>query len=534
MVSAGRVMLIPKGEYNALTTYNVLDMVSYNGSSYVAKTTTTGNRPTDTSKWMIMASSGAGQTFENLSDVDFSNLAEGDLPIYDSINNEWKNTSTSAVTVTNNPISITTQSAQVARDTKITLAPIQASGTPTPSNPSPISGYDSVDLQACGVNQWDEEWELGGISDSGQNYASSGMIRTKNYILVDASKTYYINTGAWGSIRCYDQNKNFIGNAHYTSDSPGYLLSLLPNTKYIRTNFNPQYGTTYNHDISINYPPTDKAYHAYEGERIVNQLPSTVYGGELDVETGVLKGTYVSINLDTHAANYNGGRWIYSINDALAAWVANNQIANIKAACYVPDTAFHVYAGQTLNTIAIEDGNMVTVYNGSDSIKPTGIAVYELKTPYEIPLTPRLVNLLQGANVITSNGTSVTLTYREGTIATLEDIPSETVNKLSDMVADVQGDISTLDSTKTDLSAIAPIEDGTTASQAYKVNEYFIRGGKLCKCISAISAGSAFTLNTNYKETTLANEIPKYTVSTTDITAGTTPLASGQFYIYRS
>ncbi len=49
-------------------------------------------------------------------------------------------------------------------------------------------------------------------------------------------------------------------------------------------------------------------------------------------------------------------------------------------------------------------------------------------------------------------------------------------------------------------NAIAPTEDGATASKAYAEGEYFIRGGKLCICKTAISSGGSFTLNTNYLE----------------------------------
>lgn len=52
--SAGRVLLIPKGEYNSQTTYQPLDMVYYNGNSYVCKLASTGNLPTDTTYFQIM------------------------------------------------------------------------------------------------------------------------------------------------------------------------------------------------------------------------------------------------------------------------------------------------------------------------------------------------------------------------------------------------------------------------------------------------------------------------------------------------
>lgn len=43
--TAGKVLLIPKGEYDATTQYKVLDWVLYQGRPYVAKQTTTGNAP---------------------------------------------------------------------------------------------------------------------------------------------------------------------------------------------------------------------------------------------------------------------------------------------------------------------------------------------------------------------------------------------------------------------------------------------------------------------------------------------------------
>lgn len=52
--SAGKVLMIPKGDYDATETYTMLDVVSYQGKSYVAKQTTTGNAPTNTTYWQLM------------------------------------------------------------------------------------------------------------------------------------------------------------------------------------------------------------------------------------------------------------------------------------------------------------------------------------------------------------------------------------------------------------------------------------------------------------------------------------------------
>jgi len=57
---------------------------------------------------------------------------------------------------------------------------------------------------------------------------------------------------------------------------------------------------------------------------------------------------------------------------------------------------------------------------------------------------------------------------------------------------------------KVNTDAIAPTEDGATAIQAYAAGEHFIRGGKYCMAIAAISSGATFTLNTNYKVTSIS------------------------------
>ena len=50
-VSAGRVLIIPKGNYNPTETYTMLDMVQFNSTSYLCIKTCTGIQPTDTEYW---------------------------------------------------------------------------------------------------------------------------------------------------------------------------------------------------------------------------------------------------------------------------------------------------------------------------------------------------------------------------------------------------------------------------------------------------------------------------------------------------
>lgn len=58
MANAGRVAIVPKGDYSSSTAYNRLDLVRYNEKAYVAKMANTGILPTNTEYWMLMTSDG--------------------------------------------------------------------------------------------------------------------------------------------------------------------------------------------------------------------------------------------------------------------------------------------------------------------------------------------------------------------------------------------------------------------------------------------------------------------------------------------
>ena len=45
MASAGRILIMPKGNYDSSATYEMLDMVQHNGTSWLAKKTVTGIEP---------------------------------------------------------------------------------------------------------------------------------------------------------------------------------------------------------------------------------------------------------------------------------------------------------------------------------------------------------------------------------------------------------------------------------------------------------------------------------------------------------
>lgn len=79
MGNAGRVLMIPKGEYNSATTYGMLDFVYYQGRSYVCKQTSTGNVPTNTTYWQALTGDASAE-IQALTNYVTENNVKNKLP----------------------------------------------------------------------------------------------------------------------------------------------------------------------------------------------------------------------------------------------------------------------------------------------------------------------------------------------------------------------------------------------------------------------------------------------------------------------
>ena len=107
------------------------------------------------------------------------------------------------------------------------------------------------------------------------------------------------------------------------------------------------------------------------------------------------------------------------------------------------------------------------------------IAICQLETPIVISFTSIQIKSLLGTNYFWADTGNVDVTIHADT--------DLYVNAIT--------------------QSIAPIENGTTASKAYAQGEYFFHYSKFCKALTAIASGATFTLNTNYAETTVADEL---------------------------
>ena len=60
MAIAGRILIIPKGDWDSTTEYEMLDLVRHNNASWIAKRANTNVEPSESNSedWQVMAKDG--------------------------------------------------------------------------------------------------------------------------------------------------------------------------------------------------------------------------------------------------------------------------------------------------------------------------------------------------------------------------------------------------------------------------------------------------------------------------------------------
>ena len=186
------------------------------------------------------------------------------------------------------------------------------------------------------------------------------------------------------------------------------------------------YGTTYNHDISINYPSTDHDYHAYNGTTIPitwQTEAGTVYGGTLDVTSGVL-------TVDKQIADLGDVIWSPDPNrpGVFYGGISGREPSSPIYACseylvrtesVTTDVDFYISGKESYGggVIFVRDTRYATSTGVEYKTAATGIkCVFKLATPVTYQLTEQELKTLLGQNNIwaTANG-DTTVEYRADT-----------------------------------------------------------------------------------------------------------------------
>lgn len=387
-----------------------------------------------------------------------------ETPVYDDseIQDKIDETTTSA---SGNPISISgLKSNQLAVNPIITLEPIQAgSGTPSPVNERPISGYDKIEVLSCGKNLFDGNFVRRAFSN-GVPEASNFRLASNDFIRVKPNTQYTFSaTGSNLKTAFLWFLTNVYGSPSYIG-ADGYVSG---NSRTITTPSNANYciiGVGFNDDAEITpsqisntqFEEDDEAttYVPYDKTTDLSEsIGQTVYGLTHEVRTGKARVTWKkatfrwgdgssSASLGSNTRRSFGT--LDSLNDSASRELAiSDKCPNIIA--YDQDsTHFYISSAGTLYVFMPNSTDADTMFD----------VCYLIATPITIQLTPHEISLVKDYAYVSTNGTNISLDYHNGELASLADVSQlgETVNMGLGSIIDISNDISK-ESTVTDFFA---------------------------------------------------------------------------------
>lgn len=436
-------------------------------------------------------------------------------------------------TVTGNPIEVTDAIASVARDLDVSIEPIQD-----------LHGYDKPWVGGAGKNllvlSVDNIKSMNsGGSWNGNAYTYNGIIFTilldsdGNIIGINANGTASADTSFYvgrslSDGQSYKLNGSIGGsNSTYSIRVTGYGGAGDGDFTFTSSSANPVYIQVINGNTLSNklfYPmvrlatETDSTFAPYtnicpisgmsevnitrEGiesadtESVTIQLGQTVYGGTLDVNTGVLtvdKIFFEYVGNETWVLNNTGTQnWYFEhpnstarnsdVSENISNWLEYNGI-----------TASNTNIGigvLSVGTVRVRLQSEVTVDTFKAMLASTPLQLcYKLATPTTVQLTAEQIELLEGYNYIFTDANSLELTY------------------LGTEASNVQKEIDEFERVTNNLKAsLAPIEE-SPAKAPHAVGDYIMFNNQFCKVTASISAEEQIIIGTNVRITTIADEL---------------------------
>ena len=320
---------------------------------------------------------------------------------------------------------------------KVNISPVQSgSGDPSPTNIRPISGYTQADVVVCGGNLFptftgsdsngltstinaDGSIHVSGRASGGGGYITA--VRTFPKISSGVTITWGIGTVLTGNLRAFFKNAE-LGNAVIKDINAGVTSNTFTLGKDIygvQFYFSTVANTDYDFTIypQMNVGSTIQPYSKYNGTTHTIPFGQTVYGGSLEVETGVLTVDKVLIDMGDLSWTYSNN---YFRTDYFKTRMKKPTSTTVKANAICEQYATKTWQAITTEGFAVNTtGEMIVAdsrYNTASAFT-TGVSgahmCYELATPTTIQLTPVEVSTILGQNNIYSNcNGTVEVVYR--------------------------------------------------------------------------------------------------------------------------
>lgn len=336
-------------------------------------------------------------------------------------------------------------------------------------NICPISGRSAVTVTRSGKNLMPysaSDFETGNVLGNGRFLAFT--VPAGTYTVSTSAPTGYIWAG-----------KRFVNTSIFRVYAGSPLTLTLEDGESIYIGLlKTDIDAAYAYGVQVEPGSTASSYEPYNGQTATIQLGDTVYGGTVNVTTGVMTVTH-AIKTFTSGFNKHG-----SVPDA---YYRNNSFTDAGAgAAYCNQfkyttsgfsaTAYTVgmfsidtnYTRLTLKIAGYASGTALDAYLAEHPLQ----VVYPLAEPFTVQLTPAQLTTLKGQNNVWSDADSVTVDY----------------------VCDPKLYIARLTEPDADMVADANITSGS----------YFMVGNSLYLATSNIASGAVITPGVNCTKTNLS------------------------------
>lgn len=301
-------------------------------------------------------------------------------------------------------------------EVKCQIVAKQASGTPSPDNPLPITTYTEMNLTRCGANLLNPALRVNGYYISATGVITPEANSCYIYIKVNVGETYTFSGRAYGTgnkrVHAYDENKNWIEQLDFASMSGTGDYSV---TVTIPS------GCQY---VGLSYAQADAylmlvngssvlPYVAYNGTTSNIPFGQTVANGVLDITTGKLRVTWGILNLSDFtwilaSSNDSCNRFSTAGVIPLASQNTHNNICSFDTGGWIQGNSI-TSSVTTVNALDIRTTSILvnlrkTIFDGTAEQFNTWIAdkqiCYELATPIEIQLDSITLQALLNENNI--------------------------------------------------------------------------------------------------------------------------------------
>lgn len=280
------------------------------------------------------------------------------------------------------------------------------SGTPSPDNVRPISGWTATDVNVCGKNLLDKSKGL----FLANNAIFGGTSTEIDGSLVLPSGTYTFSISEIQNGIYIDTEEGRIKTV-YTATSASFTLSKTQAVKLTTYKGVSDVSVIESYDYQLELGSTASDYQPYQGQTYEvdwSDEVGTIYGGTVDAVSGVV--TVTALPLVFSSADpwsLSSGNFFYRTYSQIQGTVVSGYYVTengIRMHLNPNNGQIRAYFGD--NPILTDSTDMATLVGGYKLI-------YNLQTPLEYTISEQQIALLKGSNnVWSTSGGQTEVTYK--------------------------------------------------------------------------------------------------------------------------